>query len=86
MIIGKKVRTIHRLRHNFPLLKQYERNPNERDDNAGNLVRLRNLAQQQQTQQQQAQQASATATQSADAASKQAFSTCMSGKGYTNGP
>lgn len=36
-----------------------------------------------QSQQQQAQQQSTTATQSADSASKQAFSACMSGKGYS---
>jgi hypothetical protein len=41
---------------------------------------------QQQQSQQQAQQQSATAAQSADAASKQAFSSCMSAKGYTISP
>jgi hypothetical protein len=52
----------------------------------GGAKQRQSRRQQTKAQEQQAQQQSATATQSADAASKQAYSGCMSGKGYTVTP
>ena len=52
----------------------------------GGSRQRRDRREQAQSQEKQTQQQSATATQSADAASKQAFSACMSGKGYTITP
>jgi len=70
--------------------KEYRQNQAQEAAVAGAVVggsrQRRDRRQQTQTQQQQTQQQSATATQSADAASKQAFSACMSGKGYTITP
>jgi hypothetical protein len=52
----------------------------------GGVKQRQSRRQQAEAQEQQAQQQSASATQSADSASKQAYSTCMSSKGYAVTP
>lgn len=70
--------------------QEYRQNQAREAAAAGAVVggsrQRRERREQAQSQQQQSQQQSATAAQSADAASKQAFSACMSGKGYTITP
>ena len=70
--------------------KEYRQNQAQEAAVGGAVVggsrQRRDRRQQTQTQQTQSQQQSTTAAQSADAASKQAFATCMSGKGYTVTP
>jgi hypothetical protein len=52
----------------------------------GGAKQRQSRRQQEKAQEQQAQQQSTAATQSAEAASKQAYSTCVTSKGYTIGP
>ena len=70
--------------------KEYRQNEAQEAAVAGAVVggsrQRRDRRQQTQAEEKQAQQQSATAEQSADAASKQTFSACISSKGYTISP